>query len=111
MSSRGGLRERPRERLLHAGSGTLSPSELVALVLRTGLPGCPATQLADELMRRFGTLEGISQAGEAELRSVPGMGPAKIASLRAAFELGSRVARAPLVPGQKPRGPRTRVSG
>ncbi len=101
MSRRGGLPERPRERLLHAGSGTLSPPELVALVLRTGVPGCPATQLADELMHRFGTLEGISQAGEAELRSVPGMGPAKVASLRAAFELGSRVARAPLVPGQK----------
>ncbi len=101
MPSRGGLRERPRERLLHAGSGTLSPSELVALVLRTGAPGCPATRLADELMRRFGSLEGISRAGEAELRSVPEMGPAKIASLRAGFELGSRVARAPLVPGQK----------
>ncbi len=101
MSLRGGLREWPRERLLHAGSGTLSPSELVALVLRTGAPGFPATRLADELIRRFGSLEGISQAGEAELRSVPGMGPAKVASLRAAFELGSRVARAPLVPGQK----------
>ncbi len=101
MPWRGGLRERPRERLLHTGRGNLSPSELVALVLRTGVPGWPVTQLADELMRRFGTLEGISQAGEAELRGVPGMGPAKIASLRAAFELGSRVARAPLVHGQK----------
>ncbi|MEE9279500.1 MAG: DNA repair protein RadC [Myxococcota bacterium] len=101
MSRRDEFRERPRERLLHGGSVTLSPSELVALVLGTGGRGCPATRVADELMARFGSLVGISQAGSAALRSVPGLGPAKVASLRAAFELGSRVARAPLVPGQK----------
>lgn len=101
MSRLAGLRERPRERLLHTGTGTLSASELVALVLRTGIPGWPATRLADELMQRFHSLRGISLAGAAELRRVPGMGPAKIASLRAAFELGSRVVRAPLIPGQK----------
>ena len=101
MSRRAGAEALPRERLLQTGSGGLSPSELVALVLRTGVRGYPAGRLGDELVRRFGSLEGISHAGDAELRGIPGMGPAKIASLRAAFELGSRVARAPLVPGQK----------
>lgn len=101
MSRRSGSPERPRERLLHGGSAALSPAELLALVLRTGARGCPATRLADELLRRFDSLAGISQAGEAELRGMAGMGPAKVASLRAAFELGSRVARAPLVPGQR----------
>ncbi len=101
MSKLAGLRERPRERLLRTGTGTLSASELLALVLRTGIPGWPATRLADELMQRFHSLRGLSLAGEAELRRVPGVGPAKIASLRAAFELGSRVVRAPVFPGQK----------
>jgi DNA repair protein RadC len=97
--------ERPRERLLREGAPALSIAELLALVLRTGAPGASASALAAELVRRFGTLERIALAGDAELRRVLGMGPVKVASLRAAFEIGSRLARAPLVPGEKLESP------
>lgn len=93
--------DRPRERLLREGRGALSPAELIALVLRTGIPNLSALSVATALIERFGSLEGIARAGRAELNMASGIGPAKIASLWAAFEIGMRLARAPLVPGTK----------
>ncbi len=97
--------ERPRERLLRDGPEALALSELLALVFRTGSPGTPSLTLAAALVERFGSLERLARAGDAELRALPGMGPAKIASLRAAFELGSRLARQPLCTGDKFQSP------
>ena len=91
----------PRERLRRDGLAALSQTELIALVLRTGSPGAPAMRLAEALLHRFESLEGIAAAGHAELCGVSGLGPAKVASLRASFEIGSRLVRAPLVPGEK----------
>jgi DNA repair protein RadC len=93
--------ERPRERLARAGAQSLSSAELLALVLRTGTRGRPADQLAARLLARFSSLDGIARAGQAELCSVAGIGPAKVASLRAAFEVGTRLLQTPLHPGEK----------
>jgi DNA repair protein RadC len=101
----GGGFERPRERLGREGAQALALVELLALVVRTGGPGVPALELAAELVRRFGSLERVARAGDAELRAVAGLGPAKIASLRAAFELGCRLVRSPLEPGHKLQSP------
>ena len=97
--------ERPRERLLRDGPEALSLAELLALVFRTGGPGIPSLTLAGALVERFGSLERLAHAGDAELRALPGMGPAKVASLRAAFELGGRLARQPLRTGDKFQSP------
>lgn len=97
--------ERPRERLRAGGAQTLSLSELIALVLRTGAPGASACDLASRLLERFRSLDGIAGAGDAELARVPGLGPAKIAALRAALELGARYAATPLRPGERLAGP------
>jgi DNA repair protein RadC len=101
-----GLRgERPRERLRREGAEALAVIELLAVVLRTGPPGNSSLDLAAHLMRRFGSLEQLAGAGDAELLEVSGMGPAKIAGLRAAFEIGSRLARAPLLAGERLHSP------
>ena len=97
--------ERPRERLRLDGAAALTVPELIALVLRTGLPGATARSLAETLLGEFGSLDGIAQAGDAELLRVAGLGPAKIASLRAALELGARHTRTPLRPGTRLAGP------
>ncbi len=81
---------RPRERLEIEGPEALSVRELLALVLRTGRPGTSALDLADQLLARFGGLEGLRRARIEELCGVPGMGPAKAAVLMAALELGQR---------------------
>jgi DNA repair protein RadC len=76
--------ERPRERLLARGAGALSDAELVAILLRTGLRGKSAVELADDLLRRFG---GMAKMLEADLRGIKGLGPAKTAQFAAALEI------------------------
>lgn len=85
--------ERPRERLLKNGPEGLSDGELLAILLRTGESGKTAIELARELLDRFRSLEGLSNASIKELLETKGMGTAKIAQLRAAFELGRRLMR------------------
>jgi len=87
------LQERPRERLLKEGPEGLSLSQLMAIVLRTGGAGKSAIELAMELIERFGTLQRINEASLKELLEIKGMGSAKVAQLRAAFELGRRLMR------------------
>jgi len=97
--------ERPRERLRLEGAEALSLAELFAVLLRTGAPGSSSLRLGAGLVRRFGSLERLARAADGELLEVSGLGPAKVASLRAAFEIGSRLARAPLIPGERFQSP------
>jgi DNA repair protein RadC len=82
--------ERPRERLIQHGSASLSDAQLLAIVIKNGRAGRSALDLALELLSRFNSLAGIEQAGIQELRTVPGIGPAKAAEIKAAIELGRR---------------------
>ena len=81
------LAERPRERLLAQGAGSLSDAELLAVILRTGLPGKSAVDLGRDLLARFKDVAGLFAA---DLRNVKGLGPAKRAQFAAAMELARR---------------------
>jgi DNA repair protein RadC len=83
--------ERPRERLLHHGVGALSDAELMAIILRTGTPDQNVVVVAQALLKRFGKLATLCQASTVELCKTRGIGPAKVAQLKAAFELGRRL--------------------
>jgi DNA repair protein RadC len=84
--------ERPRERLLEQGSGALSDSELVAILLRTGSVGSSALETAMRLLHENGGLGGLLGATAQTLRR-KGIGPAKAAGLLAALEIARRLAR------------------
>jgi len=81
---------RPREKLLARGPGALSDAELLALLLRTGLPGKNALQLGQELIDKFGGIAGLLQTPHEALKSIRGLGPAKRAELVAVLELARR---------------------
>ena len=81
---------RPREKLLAHGPASLADAELVALLLRTGLPGVSVLQLAHDMLESFGGLHGLLHASAADLESVKGMGPAKRAEIAAIVELARR---------------------
>lgn len=85
--------DRPREKLAAHGASALSDSELIAILLRTGLPGANAVDVARELLREFKTLGGLARCSVAELARIKGVGPAKAVQLAAAFGLASRLAR------------------
>lgn len=81
--------ERPRERLLTRGAASLSDAELVAVLLRTGIPGKSAVDLARQMIGEFGGLAGLLSAGPA-LGRIKGLGAAKSAQFIAALELARR---------------------
>lgn len=84
--------ERPRERLERHGAGSLSVTDLIAIILRTGNARTSAIQLAHQLFTRFGSLKNLAAASVAELSAINGIGLAKACQLKAAFELGRRLA-------------------
>jgi DNA repair protein RadC len=84
--------ERPRERLLLAGAGALRNAELIAILLRTGLKGASAVNVADELLLKFRTLGELARASVDDLRRVKGVGRDKAIALKAAFTLAQRMA-------------------
>jgi DNA repair protein RadC len=81
---------RPREKLLALGPAALADAELIALLLRTGLPGLSVLQLAQQLLDAFGGLGGLLHAGANDLKRVKGLGPAKRAEITAVMELARR---------------------
>jgi len=83
--------ERPRERLLKFGAHSLSTAQILAIILRTGGQEKSAIGLAREILMRFSSLKDIEDASPAEFSGIKGMGDAKIAQLKAAFELGRRL--------------------
>ncbi len=85
--------ERPREKLAAHGAAALSDPELIAILLRTGIPGANAIELARKLLQDYGSLGGLSRCSVHELAPRPGIGLAKATQLVAAFGLGQRLAR------------------
>ncbi|MDR3607432.1 MAG: JAB domain-containing protein [Oligoflexia bacterium] len=97
--------ERPRERCLSKGPCCLSLRELLTILIHTGPPGIGAPGVATALLERpglgmkepeqeralFTALE--ASASESALGGIPGLGPAAIARILAAFELGRRYSR------------------
>lgn len=84
--------ERPRERLARHGPSSLKTAELLAILFRTGTKKSNAVELAEEMLRQFGSLTALSRANIGELKSFEGIGFAKAVEIQAAFELGRRLA-------------------
>lgn len=85
------LSERPRERLTKLGAEALSAPEILALILGQGTKGESVMVIAQNLLREFGSLKGIANASLEELTRVKGIGQAKAAQLKAAFEFSKRL--------------------
>ena len=82
---------RPREKLLARGPSALGDADLLALLLRTGLPGTSVLQMAQQLLDRFDGIAGLLNTSADDLKQVKGLGgPAKRAELMAVLELARR---------------------
>jgi DNA repair protein RadC len=83
--------ERPRERLAALGPQALSNAELIAILLRVGVPGENAVQVGQRLLQAFAGLGGLQRTPFEELCAQHGIGEAKAAQIKAAIELGRRL--------------------
>ncbi|MGE8679227.1 DNA repair protein RadC [Achromobacter marplatensis] len=90
LSVRLSKHERPRERLLRHGAGALQDAELLAVALRTGIPGMNVVDLSSRLLERFSGLRGLLGATPEELMTISGLGVAKSCTLAALLELARR---------------------
>ena len=82
--------ERPRERLLALGPAALTDSELLAVMLRTGVAGQNVLQIAQALLARFGGIAGLLAARTTDIRAQRGLGPARAAEFKAMVEFVRR---------------------
>ena len=82
--------DRPREKLLRNGEHTLSNSELLAILLRTGVKGQSAIDLARNILQKFKTFRNLSHTDISHWKEFKGLGIAKIAQIKAAIEIGRR---------------------
>jgi len=83
--------ERPRERLVQFGEQALSAQELLQLILGRGVAGESVAVTAQKLLAQFGSLQKLAEASIEELSSIKGIGLAKAAQIKAAFEIGRRL--------------------
>ena len=84
--------ERPRERLMALGADSLKNSELIAILLRTGMKGASAVDIAEQLLQRYASLQSLAKASVPDICQVKGIGRDKAIALKSAFTLARRMA-------------------
>lgn len=82
--------EKPREKLLKYGEHTLSDTELLAILIRTGNKGETAVDIARKTLQRFGSFRNMSHTSISKWADIKGLGKAKLCQIKAAIEIGRR---------------------
>jgi DNA repair protein RadC len=70
---------------------SLIDEELLAILVFTGIKGKPAEKIAEEILARFGSLEGLANQPLEKLLEIKGLSDVKIIRIAVAFELGRRL--------------------
>lgn len=91
--------ERPREKLICNGPSSLSDAELLAIFIRTGLPGKTALDLARDALLVAGGLRALLNLSTHDLCELKGIGAAKYVQLQAGLELGRRYLMEQMIKG------------
>jgi len=92
--------DRPREKLKQNGPEYLSDSELLALIIRSGVQGKNVLEVSQAILREL-NLNNLSNSTLQELKSYEGIGEVKAGQILAVFELGKRFARDELSAGEE----------
>jgi DNA repair protein RadC len=85
------LDDRPREKMILRGVQSLSDSELLAILLRTGTKGESVIQVAINLLNKFGNIALLANQNINSISKIKGIGKNKAATLMAAFEISRRI--------------------
>jgi DNA repair protein RadC len=80
----------PGGKLRELGPASLSPAELLAVIIGTGNKGRSAESIANDILQKFGSLEALSNVPLSKLLAIKGLGDVKIIRIAAALELARR---------------------
>ena len=80
----------PGGKLREQGADSLTDTELLAILISTGIRGKPAEKIANEVLEEFGSLEGLANQPLEKLLEIKGLSDVKIIRIAAAFELARR---------------------
>lgn len=92
--------QHPGGKLREQGADSLTEKELLAILISTGIQGKPAEKIAEEVLQKFGSLEGLANQPLEKLLEIKGLSDVKIIRIAAAFELARRLV------GEKKKPPR-----
>ncbi len=83
----------PGGKLRDLGPETLSDTELLAILISTGIKGKSAEKIAEEILEKFGGFKGMANQPLRKFLKIKGLGDVKIIRMAAAFEIARRIAR------------------
>jgi len=81
------------DKLVDQGAHTLSETELLAILISTGIKGKSALKIAEEVMEKYGSIYGMANKPLEWFLEFKGLGDVKIIRIAAAFEIGRRIAK------------------
>ena len=81
----------PGGKLREEGAASLTDSEVLAIIIGTGIRGKPAERIAEEILDKFGSLEGLANQPLESFLEIKGLSDVKIIRIAAAFELACRL--------------------
>jgi DNA repair protein RadC len=90
-------RERLRQRFYAGGAEALLDYEMLELVLFAAIPRHDVKPIAKELIRRFGSFEGVLSARPEQLKEVKGIGDSAATALKAVEAAALRLAKAKII--------------
>ncbi|WP_312654050.1 DNA repair protein RadC [Proteiniclasticum sp.] len=82
--------ERPQERLLRYGADSLSNSELLAVILRTGTKNENILNLSQRIITAFNGINGLLEASQEDLMKISGIKEAKASQILSMAEMAKR---------------------
>ena len=81
----------PGGKLRELGPESLTDTELIAILISSGVKGKPAEKIADEILAKFGSFKGMANQPLQKLLKIKGLGDVKIIRIAAAFEIARRI--------------------
>jgi len=85
--------QHPGGKLREVGPEALSDTELLAILISSGIPGKPAEKIAEEIIERFGSFKGMANQPLNKFLQIKGLADVKIIRIAAAFEIARRIVK------------------
>ena len=81
----------PGGKLRELGPKSLTDTELLAILISSGIKGRPAEKIAEEILANFGSFKGMANQPLQKLLEIKGLGDMKVIRIAAAFEIARRL--------------------